>query len=217
MAYQDTNAVTSFLSSIIQSFLARHGFSSQNQLDGAAIRADASPSPRKRRKFMPTEDSGYAEVDEDSVHQTPPPWDDTDIVNFQAPPLNILDVNAMLSMMSNFAHYLQDDDLFEGDEIIWTDPNTGEAFVVNRRTGNSYPQTKPPCSHKEDTDDSRLHKSTQRRTIPQLPQAKDPDFSGGSNEKVAIPKWIQSALEVRADILMFFLSDGCLRQIKSTQ
>jgi len=86
--------VSSFLSSTIQSFLARHGFSSQNQLDRTVARTDGSPSPRKRRKFIPEGDSGYAEVDQNEIRQTSPPPDN--IENLPAPPLYILDVRDAL-------------------------------------------------------------------------------------------------------------------------
>lgn len=73
---------------------------------------------------------------------------------------------------------------------------------MNRRTGNSYPQTNPPNGHKDDEDDTPPQKSLQRRTIFQPPRAKDSNFSGVTNEKASMPDWIQNALEVRT---IFFL------------
>jgi DNA mismatch repair protein MLH3 len=48
---QNRNIVSSFISSVIQSFLIRHGFASQQAAEGKSPTKDGSPSPHKRRRI----------------------------------------------------------------------------------------------------------------------------------------------------------------------
>ncbi|KAJ7930132.1 hypothetical protein B0H13DRAFT_1963442 [Mycena leptocephala] len=61
----------------------------------------------------------------------------------------------------------------ETEELVWTDPHTGQIYVVDARTGNSYRQSEPPAV---DADGQKVRGS-------------------GSLDKSAMPEWIQKALE----------------------
>src|ERR1700733_765467 len=50
---QNRNIVSSFVSSVIQSFLIRHGFAAQQAAEGRSPTEGGSPSPHKRRRITP--------------------------------------------------------------------------------------------------------------------------------------------------------------------
>ncbi|CAK5275343.1 unnamed protein product [Mycena citricolor] len=64
----------------------------------------------------------------------------------------------------------------EEKELLWTDPKTGEVFVVDSRTGNSYKRAEPPPVEGSAPQKRTLSKSTPR-----------PEN---------MPNWIKTALEV---------------------
>ncbi|KAJ7572555.1 hypothetical protein C8J56DRAFT_989423 [Mycena floridula] len=148
---QNKTAVESFLSTAVKEFLSRHGFNS-------VMSSRRQELPKKRRKLDDDVDfegdSGYAEVFSDSHH-------------FQSPrkdgPLFIRQ---------------QDDDLDDG-QVLWEDPNTGESFMVDTRTGNSRPQGDPLKT--DETAQIAL-----RRTLPQSVKA----VPGAT-----MPEWIRDALK----------------------
>lgn len=49
---QNHNIVISFVASVIDSFLVRHGFASKKAAERRSSRDDGSPSPRKRRRIV---------------------------------------------------------------------------------------------------------------------------------------------------------------------
>ncbi|THV08271.1 hypothetical protein K435DRAFT_707960 [Dendrothele bispora CBS 962.96] len=152
--FQNKNAVTSFLSAVAQSFLRKHGFSTRAHHEEPGL-------PRKRKRTE--DDSGYAEVISEEVH----------------PRISLLEENE--EAMEAFL-YIRGEGQNEIDErnLTWTDPNTGETFVVDSRTGNSRPQvSRDPAT--EGTSDFE----TQRRwTLSRIT----------TNETAQPPSWIADAL-----------------------
>ena len=73
---------------------------------------------------------------------------------------------------------------------MWKDPVTEEIFVVNRRTGNSYPQAFAPVGETNEGRDGPVHS---RRTLDRTHIPTVNDSEKGNND---LPGWIQEALEV---------------------
>ncbi|KAJ7639214.1 hypothetical protein FB45DRAFT_904999 [Roridomyces roridus] len=67
----------------------------------------------------------------------------------------------------------------ETEELLWTDPHTGQIYVVDTRTGNSRPQSEPPPI--------ASGQARQSRTLSRRQAAKA--------DKSAMPEWMQEALE----------------------
>lgn len=108
--FQNKDTIIALLSSAIQSFLSRNGFS--NVRDGST-RNSASPSPRKRRK-TDIDDSGYVSDEE------------------------VVDGGGLELQRTATPLFIRRDERDKvPDEFIWTDPTTGRGFIVNGRTGNS--------------------------------------------------------------------------------
>ncbi|KAJ7734007.1 hypothetical protein DFH07DRAFT_130235 [Mycena maculata] len=145
--FRNKGSVVSFLSSTIQAFLARHGFSPSNVVDRG------SPAPRKRRKYDFEDDSGYAEPETISRQ-----------VSRELSPLPL---------------YTRE----KTEELVWTDPLSGQIYVVDARTGNSYRQSEPPPV----ASDGVTPFGRQGRTLSRQ--------KAGGVEKSAMPEWIQEALE----------------------
>lgn len=116
---RNKGGIVALLSSTIQAFLIRHGFSTANV---ARVTGRGSPSPRKRRKYDCADDSGYAEPEPDMSSRRM-----SDQVETSRHP-------------SPIPLYTRE----ETEELSWTDPNTGHIYVVDTRTGNSYRQSDPP-------------------------------------------------------------------------
>jgi len=95
----------------------------------------------------------------------------------------------------SLSHMFQDEDLDndEGDEIVWKDPTTGKTFVVDKRTGNSYPR-KVATYQGEVGCDSVSAECSHRRTLPQYT---------GDVDDASMPDWIRTALQVSASSLPF--------------
>lgn len=73
--------------------------------------------------------------------------------------------------------------------LQWTDPATGERFVIDARTGNSYPQLTPVAPSSADT--STAPTTRARMT---LPSAHRPLSSARPADAPAAPAWIAEAL-----------------------
>lgn len=71
-------------------------------------------------------------------------------------------------------------------EMRWTDPRSGITYVVDRRTGNTYPAN---AEYGNASADMRPHT---RRTLPATPLATQVP----SETAVETPAWIKQALEV---------------------
>lgn len=64
-------------------------------------------------------------------------------------------------------------------DIIWTNPATGETFVVDQQTGNSYSQNQDISTESEEMQGRRTLGAQARSTTDK------------------VPEWIRVALEVR--------------------
>ncbi|KAJ7437811.1 hypothetical protein B0H11DRAFT_1829727 [Mycena galericulata] len=156
---RNKGTVVSFLSSTIQTFLVRHGFSVPNADKGIDR---SSPSPRKRRKYDFEDDSGYAEPETSSrrgLHSLGSPREPLPI------PL-----------------YTRE----ETEELTWTDPHTGQIYVVDARTGNSYRQSDPPPAAASDG----VPQARQGRTLSRQKARVADDVT-----KSTMPEWMREALE----------------------
>lgn len=183
----------SFLASSVHSFLIRNGFSSQDRYRDAQAksRKDGSPSPRKRRKVDFEGDSGYAEVVQKNTL-------DNLARDISSPsPLYIRDVSLMICIelslptQSPQENTSFDQDQDDGHHILWTDPNTGEVFIVDGRTGNSRPRIDPNIPV---TGEATTSSYAQRRTLSRsAPESKRNEME----PKPSMPDWIQKALEVK--------------------
>ncbi|KAG7447478.1 uncharacterized protein BT62DRAFT_776682 [Guyanagaster necrorhizus] len=159
--FQNKDTVFALLSNAIQSFLSRHGFSS-NVREGSAT-DDASSSPRKRRK-TDIDDSGY--VSDDAVHGGGLELQRT------ATPLFIR---------------REERNTVPG-EFVWTDPTTGQGFVVNNRTGNSRACENAISGGSDDVRDAKSRISNSRTTF-------CPSKHASGVKTLEMPEWIQEALE----------------------
>lgn len=81
------------------------------------------------------------------------------------------------------SHIIQNLEENPESKVTWTDPRTGIKYIVDRRTGNSYPYGSHP-NEKGDQDETP-HALQTRRTI----QPTDDPFD--------TPDWIRTALDVR--------------------
>jgi len=87
--------------------------------------------------------------------------------------------------------------LNESDEVVWKDPTTGECFMVDQRTGNSYPRTMSSVNRKTGELDRVLESS--RRT---LSRTLDCAHQTGE-EPLSVPGWIEDALQVCVVLVIF--------------
>ncbi|KAJ3981747.1 hypothetical protein F5890DRAFT_1533745 [Lentinula detonsa] len=164
LQFQNKAAVVEFLSSSIVSFLVRHGFTAPRD-NTSRTHEISTGSPRKRKRLDFEHNSGYAEVIPEENEQE----------GTNVPP-------APLNLYAERPHDM--------NELVWTDPNTGETFIVDARTGNSRPQTQPRLAIEDLDENGQSQVLRQRRTL-SLPNI-------GSVDKSRIgpaPEWIQEALE----------------------
>ncbi|KAF8213919.1 hypothetical protein K438DRAFT_1802528 [Mycena galopus ATCC 62051] len=155
---RNKNAVASFLASTIQTFLTRHGFSTEKQPKGTP-RGSPSPSPRKRRKYDFEDDSGYAEPEPEQIISRS--W------SREASPVPL---------------YTSE----ETEELVWTDAHTGQIYVVDARTGNSYRKSEPPLVDSCGV----ITYGLPGRTL-----ARQKTRETENQDKPAMPEWMQKALE----------------------
>ncbi|KAH9977606.1 hypothetical protein BGW80DRAFT_765257 [Lactifluus volemus] len=80
-------------------------------------------------------------------------------------------------------HVHPDRDANDENDIVWTDPSSGATFLIDKKTGHSYPRTSLWPSVGED---NARTMNTARRTIDSA--------DSGSNERQA-PQWILDALK----------------------
>jgi len=74
----------------------------------------------------------------------------------------------------------------ETTELLWTDPHTGQIYIVDARTGNSHKQSDPTPVDP----DGVLPYGPQGRTL-----SRQTARGIGNPDKSAMPEWIQKALE----------------------
>lgn len=77
--------------------------------------------------------------------------------------------------------------------MTWTDPKTGQIFIVDTRTGNSYPKH-PNGRPDEQLFPEQLLPTRRQRLLPAL-LAQRPGTD--QNDNGDMPDWIRKALEVR--------------------
>ena len=177
--------IVTFLSSSIQAFLTRHGFLSLT--NARQYESGGSPSPRKRRKTNYEGDSGYGE--EIEACQAEPKLQARSIATKGTTGLCLSEIVCISVDVSDMILILRQ--MSENqEEIAWTDPRTGEAFIVNTRTGNSR-FTEQICIPGECEADADINFPRRRRTIPCNKET--PDKNGNRSET---PGWLQKALKV---------------------
>ena len=76
----------------------------------------------------------------------------------------------------------------DAQKTVWKDPLTGETFVIDNRTGNSYPQN----THFTANPDGSTEASSKRRTLP-TPQL---TTEANNNNTSDTPNWLREALQV---------------------
>ncbi|GBE79898.1 hypothetical protein SCP_0211000 [Sparassis crispa] len=163
---QNSEAVSRFLGSIIEAFLLRHGFLTR----ASASTVTPSPSPRKRRKLIPQEDVTTADRMRPGSSRNPS-------ARPASPPLIIRPGSEV-----------QVDGTDPRAEIVWTDPTTGESFVVDTRTGNSYPLN------------AQISSSSTQSDVPGRPSGRrtlgvcESRTNGTKDETAPVPEWIRDAL-----------------------
>jgi hypothetical protein len=81
----------------------------------------------------------------------------------------------------------------DGEEVLWTDPETGKAYRVDMATGNSYPADRPRLSQQVTGQlPARPALGGTRRTLNNIPgRSAGPEQARGD-----APEWIQKALQV---------------------
>ncbi|PIL37355.1 hypothetical protein GSI_01048 [Ganoderma sinense ZZ0214-1] len=183
---QNSAAAAAFLSSVVEAVLVRHGFLSRRSQK--ADRHDGTPPPRKIRKsthaggpdpsgllaglslnrsssqgqggLVPTDTSGPGQCG------SAPPGRTT----FLLPAIQ--EEEALIVGEAE-----------EATDILWKDPATGETFVVDARTGNSYPQNAPAGSSTQDASGTPVPRL--RRSLGERDSAR----TG------TVPAWMAEALQ----------------------
>ncbi|OCH95920.1 hypothetical protein OBBRIDRAFT_766580 [Obba rivulosa] len=167
---QDPESVKGFLSSVIDKFLVHHGFLVLSQTRKRAPSSSmATPRKRQRPADEPpvpfTATSSQRPATSQRRHDSLPaaqPW------------LRDIGVNT------------QDEHI--QTQTLWTVPATGESFIIDSITGNSYPQHTPNVQD-DDTLDNALLRSG-RRTL--APATSGKGLLGDTED---IPEWISAALK----------------------
>lgn len=114
--FQNRASILSFVSSVIKSFLMKHGFVLQRDIEPGP---QDSPSRKRRKLEKNFEDSGFMEGNH--VSESPSSLHDRHTAEG-----------------SNSVLYTSTED--NPSDILWTDPITHEKFLVDARSGNSYRQ-----------------------------------------------------------------------------
>ncbi|KAF9226706.1 hypothetical protein BS17DRAFT_865354 [Gyrodon lividus] len=176
------NVVTSFLSSTIQSFLVRHSFAPDNQASDHAEGA----TPRKKRKFVTT-----------SPAKASVPSGSSKSSRSGTPGLFVHPVRAFPCLFLMFTNLIMSQgNVLDANtqKTVWKDPATGETFIIDNRTGNSYPQT-APCAVGAD---GPIEISSQRRTLRASHLTAKGNSRGQSENAIGankVPDWLKEALE----------------------
>ncbi|KAI0774490.1 hypothetical protein C8Q74DRAFT_1317230 [Fomes fomentarius] len=160
---QDTARVAAVLASVVSDVLVKHGFLPLR--DGLSQRVGV-PSPRKKRRLNHNDKLHSLSVNQPSTSSSPV----------------TVEPNGLPSARSLPALC---EDIVLGDgvgDIVWTDPVTEETFIIDARTGNSFPQQALSAS------------GTSAYLVPRARRTLDRD-SGGSNVVAQAPAWITEALE----------------------
>ncbi|KAG6378611.1 carboxyl transferase domain-containing protein [Boletus reticuloceps] len=159
---ENKNVVTSFLSATIQSFLVHHNFAPEKRRGGNPD----DGSPRKKPKLVPECRANLvAPSGSVSLERSGAPSESTHMGKMP---------------------------MADAQKTVWKDPLTGENFIIDGRTGNSYPQS---ARFAIDADGS-IEASPKRRTLraPQL-TAEENNRSENNTSGNHTPDWLRVALE----------------------
>ncbi|KAL1946475.1 hypothetical protein VTO73DRAFT_14579 [Trametes versicolor] len=169
---QNSSATASFLSSTIERVLLKHGFLTPRVHDVQPSAAAASPRKRRRleRENYPTGPAQSGTSRSSSVPHHP------------SHPLPSIIVKKNCTDGGV-------DEEEASPNLQWTDPATGERFVIDARTGNSYPQLAPVAPSSADT--STAPTTRARMTLPSAHRSLS---SPRPADAPAAPAWIAEAL-----------------------
>lgn len=94
--------------------------------------------------------------------------------------------------LGSYSRSHQDED---GQTIVWKDPTTGKSFIVDTRTGHSYPKDAP-----SNQDGAEEEPDIGRRTLTRLnwlKKSKDPSsMEDVAQDITSVPRWLEQALQV---------------------
>ncbi|KAF8812208.1 hypothetical protein BYT27DRAFT_7159313 [Phlegmacium glaucopus] len=189
---RNKDSIVSFLSSVLQRFLVKHGFLFPKE--SLMQPRGSSPSPRKRKKSErhQFDDSGYAESTSIGEMST---WPLEDEHHMPVPDLST-------------TFYTSPD--APSEEIMWTDASTGERFFIDSRTGHSYRQSEYLPEHVETTTLSREGRRT--FTLPKIdslvPTKRDSEVGAG-----LIPAWLEHAFKKNQ---AYTLTESRIPSVKSS-
>ncbi|RDX53868.1 hypothetical protein OH76DRAFT_1462114 [Lentinus brumalis] len=142
---QNSASVIEFLSSVVEAVLVRHNF-----LLPRLAREHKTPSPRKRRK-KDAEDVAHAPCPDPHLNRSL----SQPASGFSGPSTQTQEGCAPWVGLSALPTAREIGVLVGGtqdaSDILWTDPATRETFIIDARTGNSYPQSAPAAPIQHDT------------------------------------------------------------------
>ncbi|KAJ3532141.1 hypothetical protein NMY22_g7868 [Coprinellus aureogranulatus] len=170
---KDQSSVLNLLSSTVNSFLRKHGFlrPAGPSIDHASTLLAKAGSPRKRRRSYSFDDSGFMEADV---------FGRLDASNHPS------DIHRRESMSSELVVPANG----ESHPFDWTDPKTGETFIIDCQTGNSLNCTSHlKAAVGETMQIAHARGITDRRTM----KRRGTDARIGSSD---IPSWLSRALKM---------------------
>ncbi|KAI9574792.1 hypothetical protein HD554DRAFT_2050106 [Boletus coccyginus] len=176
----NNNVVTSFLSATIQSFLVHHNFAPEKRRNENS----GDSSPRKKRKLV-AECSANIKAPSGSVQ----------FERSGTPNVSVHVVRALEHVYSCQSVEKLDKEkvpVADAQKTVWKDPLTGETFIIDNRTGNSYPES----AHFTVGADGPIETGSKRRTL-RAPQVTADENSRNKNNvgEDQIPNWLQNALQ----------------------
>ncbi|KAI0375882.1 hypothetical protein BV20DRAFT_1008769 [Pilatotrama ljubarskyi] len=168
---QNSTAATAFLTSVIERVLVHHGFLTVHP--ERLLPSQGVPSPHKKRKLAHSDNAWGV-----SQRQLLP----------RAPSQALADPMQGCNPAFRLLATVQDHTVVVGRNedtsgILWTDPATGQRFIIDGRTGNSYPQFAPTAGHVQDTVVAPTPRT--RMTLPAHPSTSVPENA---------PAWMADAL-----------------------
>ncbi|KZT24590.1 hypothetical protein NEOLEDRAFT_1170128 [Neolentinus lepideus HHB14362 ss-1] len=180
---KETHAVASLLSDAIRFFLVHNGFRRKQPLNAAAGSKDKdSPPLRKKQK----------------VHDSIEGNGSLFVFAFDSRPIDRRPIPRTadgVSLPNRSSYIYQDTDvpIDEGDSgITWRDPQTGQTFVIDKRTGNST--TNIVENDPDDEVGGTRHRSG-RRTLASAVRSADSNRALSHTDLSNAPEWIQEALQ----------------------
>ncbi|KAH8118722.1 hypothetical protein DFH11DRAFT_695793 [Phellopilus nigrolimitatus] len=181
--FQNQDAVASFLADIVQSFLVRHGF-------GAAQTKAPLKQDNKRKR----------------VDEMIPEIYDASLVNKLTP-------MKRANTKEIFIREVPSPEDEDEDDLTWVDPISGQTYIIDPRTGNSYIRER----RQEDLENPGSRGCGGRRTLVDtrfLKRTHDTgDHECDDGNALEMPDWIRRALEANDT---FRPTEACIPQLSST-